>query len=228
MNLTEFGSWALGQGSVANPEPNNKYKGQCVSLIQQYLYQVFGKSFKAYGNAKDWSNNYPKDYFTKLNANAGYQRGDVLVYGANYGGGYGHIGLIDVNMKWFDQNGVKKLAVSYKDKPFSGYVCILRPKNQQALGLNNGEKFNIGTVYTTQVELYIRKEAGTDKEIKKVKDITINAKENAKFTDENKNAILKAGTRITCLDYKKIGDNIWIKIPSGWVAGFYEGKEYVK
>lgn len=227
MNLTEFGSWALGQGSVANPAPNNKYKGQCVSLIQQYLYQVFGKSFKAYGNAKDWANNYPKDYFTKLNANAGYQRGDVLVYGANYGGGYGHIGLIDVNMKWFDQNGVKKLAVSYKDKPFTGYVCILRPKNQNALGLSN-EKFKIGTVYTTQVELYIRDNAGTDSNIKLVKNITINAKENAKFTDENRNAVLKAGTRVTVQDVKNIGDDIWLKIPSGWIAGYYQGKDYVK
>lgn len=66
MNLADFGTWALNQRSVANPAPNNKYKGQCVSLIQQYLYKVFGKSFKAYGNAKDWATNYPKDYFTKL------------------------------------------------------------------------------------------------------------------------------------------------------------------
>ena len=150
-----------------------------------------------------------------------------MVYGANYGGGYGHIGLIDVNMKWFDQNGVKKLAVSYKDKPFSGYVCILRPKNQDALGLSN-EKFKIGTVYTTQVELYIRDNAGTDSNIKLVKNITINAKENAKFTDENRNAVLKAGTRVTVQDVKNIGDDIWLKIPSGWIAGYYQGKDYVK
>ena len=107
MNLADFGSWALGQGSVANPEPNNKYKGECVSLIQQYLYRVFNKPFQAYGNAKDWVNNYPKDYFTKLNANAGYQRGDVLVYDERRGNGYGHMGLIDVNYQWLDQNGIK-------------------------------------------------------------------------------------------------------------------------
>ena len=40
MNLREFGTWALSQGSVANPTPNYKYKGQCVSLIQQLLYFV--------------------------------------------------------------------------------------------------------------------------------------------------------------------------------------------
>lgn len=227
MNLEAFGSWALGQGSVANPEPNNKYKGECVSLVQQYLYRVFNKPFQAYGNAKDWANNYPKDYFTKLNANAGYQRGDVLVYGENRGNGYGHMGIIDCNYKWLDQNGIKSKTVAYKDKPFSGYVCILRPKNQNALGLSN-EKFKIGTVYTTQVELYIRDNAGTDSNIKLVKNITINAKENAKFTDENRNAVLKAGTRVTVQDVKNIGDDIWLKIPSGWIAGYYQGKDYVK
>lgn len=227
MNLQQFGSWALGQGSVANPEPNNKYKGECVSLVQQYLYQVFEKSFKAYGNAKDWIDKYPSEYFNKLNANVGYQKGDVLVYGADRGNGYGHMGIIDCNNKWLDQNGIKKKAVAYQDKPFPGYKCILRPKNQGALGLAS-EKFNVGTVYTTQVELYIRKEAGTDKQIKQVKDITVNAKENAKFQDRNRNAILNAGTRVTCMDTQKIGNDIWIKIPSGWIAGYYEGKDYVK
>lgn len=227
MNLEQFGSWALGQGSVANPEPNNKYKGECVSLVQQYLYQVFGKPFKAYGNAKDWIDNYPSEYFNKLNATVGYQKGDVLVYGVDRGNGYGHMGIIDCNNKWLDQNGIKKKAVAYQDKPFAGYKCILRPKNQDALGLEK-DKFNVGTVYTTQVELYIRDAAGTDKQIKQVKDITVNAKEHAKFQDSNRNAILNAGTRVTCMDTQKIGNDIWIKIPSGWIAGYYEGKDYVK
>ena len=135
MNLAEFGSWGLAQGSVANPAPNYKYKGQCVSLIQQYLYQVFGMQFKARGNAKDWAYNVPEG-FTKLGSNIKLQKGDILVYGSNYGGGYGHIGLIDVNGKYYDQNGIKRLAIGYRDNPFSGYICVLRPNNQKKLGLN--------------------------------------------------------------------------------------------
>lgn len=135
MNLAEFGSWGLAQGSVANPTPNYKYKGQCVSLIQQYLYQVFGMQFKARGNAKDWAYNVPEG-FTKLGSNIKLQKGDILVYGSNYGGGYGHIGLIDVNGKYYDQNGIKRLAIGYRDNPFSGYICVLRPNNQKKLGLN--------------------------------------------------------------------------------------------
>lgn len=142
MNLAEFGSWGLAQGSVANPAPNYKYKGQCVSLIQQYLYLVFGIPFQAHGNAKDWAYNVPAG-FTKLSPNVALQRGDILVYGSNYGGGYGHIGLIDVNMKYYDQNGIKALAVGYRDKPFGGYICVLRPNNQAKLGLNTSSSFTV-------------------------------------------------------------------------------------
>ena len=165
MNLQEFGSWGLAQGSVANPEPNNKYKGQCVSLIQQYLFKVFNKPFKAYGNAKDWATKYPKEYFNKLANNNKVQPGDVLVYGSNYGGGYGHIGLIDINKKYYDQNGIKKLAIGYRDTPFSGYVCILRPKNQNALGLNSG--YNVGQTYTLTTNVKVRDGAGTNARRKK-------------------------------------------------------------
>lgn len=226
MNLKDFCNWSKGK-SLANPEPNNKYKGECVSFIQQYLYKVFNKSFKAYGHAKDWGSNYPRDYFKKVTGN--YQPGDVLVYGSNHGSGYGHMGLITDDGTYIDQNGIKKDTVATANKPiFDDEIAILRPINQAKLGLEEGVSFKVGTTYKTQVELYIRDSAGTDKEIKKVKDITQNAKENAKFTDSNKNAVLKVGTKITCQDTKKIGNNIWIKIPSGWIAGFYDGEYYVK
>ena len=143
MNLAEYGSWALAQKSVANPEVGT-YKGQCVSLIQQYLYRVFGIEYKPRGNAKDWARNPLPEHLDKLSNTVALQPGDILVYGANYGGGYGHIALIDVNGKFFDQNGIKKLEVAYQDKPFSGYVCVLRAKNQLALGLNkNPEETNL-------------------------------------------------------------------------------------
>lgn len=157
MNLGEFGSWGLSQGSVANPAPNYKYKGQCVSLIQQYLYKVFGIPFKARGNAKDWAYNIPEG-FTKLSSNVKLQRGDILVYGANYGGGYGHLGLIDVNWKYYDQNGIKALSIGYRDTPFNGYVCVLRPNDQSKLGLPS----DTFTVRVEKNEANVRKEPNTN------------------------------------------------------------------
>lgn len=134
MNLKQFGDWALSQGSVANPHPNNGYKGQCVSLIQQYLNKVFEIPFQAHGNAKDWAINIPNG-FTKVSGTP--QIGDIVVYGASYpgSGGYGHIAFIDVNGKFFEQNGAKRFSVSYRDTIPGGYIAILRPNNQKALGL---------------------------------------------------------------------------------------------
>ena len=227
MNLGDFGSWGLKQGSVANPAPNNKYKGQCVSLIQQYLYKVFGKSFKAYGNAKDWANNYPKSYFTKLSKSTKLQPGDVLVYGKNYGGGYGHIGLIDARNKWYDQNGVKKKAIGYKDKPFSGYVCVLRPKNQDKLGLN---EYKLGSTYTLVANVNVRTSAKVDgdRNRKKVKDLTADGRKHATSKDNNDYAVLKDGTKVTVQEVKKSDGDTWIKIPSGWIAAKYNGDVYLK
>ena len=225
MNLAEFGDWALAQKSVANPEQNNKYKGECVSLIQQYLSKVFGKGFKAYGNAKDWENNYPKEYFNKLASSEKLQEGDVLVYGGNFGKGYGHIALMDINMKFFDQNGIKKGEVAYQDEPFKGYKCILRPLNQKALGIIREDRIRISQTYTTQVNLKVRDGAGIDKRWKLRSELSQDGQKNAK---DSINAVLKQGTKVTCLGMKEIKKDLWIKIPSGWIAARYEGKIYVK
>mgnify|MGYP003307663106 CR=1 FL=1 len=224
MNLAEFGSWALAEKSVANPGVGT-YKGQCVSLIQQYLYKVFGIEYKPRGNAKDWAINPLPEHLTKLDANVKLQPGDILVYGSNYGGGYGHIALIDVNVKFFDQNGLKKLAVAYADKPFSGYICVLRPKNQNALGINKSYRYAIGQVYTTQVNLKVRDGAGTGARWKNKNELSKDGQKNAL---NQTNAVLKAGTRVTVKEIKASGNDVWVRIPSGWIAGYYQGKVYVK
>ncbi len=129
MNLYDFQKWALSKKSVANPAPNYKYKGQCVSLIQQLLYNVYNLPFKAYGNAKDWAtNNELLVNFDRLSSNTMLRPGDILVYPETYGNKYGHMGFIGSDGKYFDQNGIKKLEVAYKEKPYPNYTCILRYK----------------------------------------------------------------------------------------------------
>lgn len=223
MNLCEFGSWALAQKSVANP--NGTYKGQCVSLIQQYLNKVFGIEYKPRGNAKDWINNPLPEHLEKLNSNAKIQEGDILVYGSEYGSGYGHIALIDINMKFFDQNGIKKGLVAYQDNPFKNYKCILRPKNQEALGITKGYRYTLGQVVTTQVDLKVRDGAGTNSRWKLKSELSADGQKHAK---NSTNAVLKAGTKATIKEIKEIGADIWIRIPSGWIAGYYNNKVYVK
>ena len=81
-----------------------------------------------------------------------------------------------------------------------------------------------GKIYETKVNLYIRKTPGGVK--KKMFEITANAKVNS-YADTQGNAVLKAGTRVTCLDITHEGSNTWILIPSGWICAVYRDKIYV-
>src|SRR5690606_14273487 len=65
--------------------------------------------------------------FTKLPANTTLKPGDIIRYGANYGAGYGHIGLIDDTGYFLDQNGTTPLHVSRRATPFTGIDAVFRP-----------------------------------------------------------------------------------------------------
>lgn len=119
-SLESFTAWASAMHVVSNPVVNT-YPGQCVSLVQQYLYQVFDIPYAPRGNAKDFI----PPTFNRVTG--GYRAGDIIRYGANYGGGYGHIGLIDENGQWIDQNGVVRLAVGRRSTPLSGWESVWRP-----------------------------------------------------------------------------------------------------
>ena len=83
-----------------------------------------------------------------------------------------------------------------------------------------------GRVYTTQVNLYIRKTPGGIK--KKPYELTVNAKINS-HTDPYGNAVLNSGVRVTCMDVAHDGNSTWILIPSGWICAINsEGKVYIK
>ena len=83
-----------------------------------------------------------------------------------------------------------------------------------------------GKVYTTKVGLYIRKAPDGIK--KKPYELTVNAKVNS-HTDPKGDAVLNAGTRVSCLDIKHEGSSTWILIPSGWICAVnYSGKIYVE
>lgn len=81
-----------------------------------------------------------------------------------------------------------------------------------------------GKVYTLQNDMYIRKEPNGDH--KTFDEITDNARLNG-YTDANGYAILKSGTRVTCLDVSSTGSSIWILIPSGWICGKSKTRTYV-
>ncbi len=87
----------------------------------------------------------------------------------------------------------------------------------------SGPSYQAGTVYTLLADhLRVRTGPGTGYATKSRKQLTANAREHA-----YSNGTLKKGTRVTCKDVRKVGSDIWIKIPSGWIAAYYGGKKYV-
>ena len=91
--------------------------------------------------------------------------------------------------------------------------------------IDNSSRYIIGKNYTLQVDLNVRYGAGTNNAIKKYDELTVDGKRHAYIQT---NAVLKKGTVVTCLEIIKNEQDIWIKIPSGYVAGYYQGNEYIK
>ena len=87
----------------------------------------------------------------------------------------------------------------------------------------SGPSYRAGTVYTLLADhLRVRTGPGTGYATKSRKQLTVNAREHA-----YRNGTLKKGTRVTCKDVRKVCSDMWMKIPSGWVAACYGGKKYV-
>ena len=94
-------------------------------------------------------------------------------------------------------------------------------------GTSSSVKYQVGKVYKTQVILKVRGGASVKTAQKTYSQLTKNAQANAYVSGVNKNC-LKAGTEVTCMETKRVGNDIWIRIPSGWIAGYYNKQWYVK
>lgn len=81
--------------------------------------------------------------------------------------------------------------------------------------------YQIGQIYTLQSDMYVRQTPNGSKI--KYDSLTQDGKKNGKFDDDG-NAILNKGTRVTC---KAMSEN-WMKIPSGWVCAYNSTKTYIK
>ena len=89
---------------------------------------------------------------------------------------------------------------------------------------DNTPKYTVGKLYKLQVDaLSVRVAPGTESKRKTYDQLTANAKEHAFATGH-----LKKGTVVTCLETQVHDGDVWMRIPSGWVAAFYNGKDYIK
>jgi len=119
-----------------------------------------------------------------------------------------------------DQTG-KEICISSFYTYKGGWDYHLRYEGKSK---NNSPKYKIGNTYTLQVELKVRTGAGTHYSVKKHSQLSIDGRKH----DKDKDGALDKGTRITCQQIKNVGQDIWIKCPSGWIAAYYQGKRYIK
>lgn len=113
---------------------------QCVDLAKMYLDKVFGIKPGAFGNAKDYYENFNKlpikTSFTRIANTANFvpKKGDIVVWGTGLGNKYGHIAIAtgegntsqfySYDLNW-GSKVVHKVLHNYK-----GFLGVLRPNNQ--------------------------------------------------------------------------------------------------
>lgn len=120
-------------------------------------------------------------------------------------------------------NGNVDLNLCYKNFPQIIREISGKEEEEQAPEIHS-PIYKVGDLYKTQVELKVRTGPGTGYPEKTYTQLTVNAKKN----DPDKNGTLRQGTEVTCLEVRENGGDIWIRIPSGWIAAYYRGSIYVK
>lgn len=143
MNRAQFRDWALAQGSVAKYN-DGLYKGECVSLINQYCYRVLGIPADAWGHAKEWATGAALKYFDRVGT---LQDGDVLVYPATATNPYGHIEIylgggmsLQQNRFYNGRVGVNATMDGYTAIRKKGTTQATKPKESKML-IGSGENW---------------------------------------------------------------------------------------
>jgi len=206
MMLSEFilhyqGHWVDKYGNFTSYiQEQQPFGGQCVSLVKHYL-TTFGKGYTkdSYGNAKD----YIKLPNAKLITKDKVQDGDLVVW---TGGSFGHIGIM-YGGAVFSQNPMKaQLRTIEAFKSWGlGEPTFIRP-SLQTLQPKLG-------YYKTLDYLNIRKGPDQSYKIKKVYEITADAKKKVTSKNTSHDAVLKPNQIVSVLEIK----GGWGRIPSGWV-----------
>ncbi|MCD7722680.1 MAG: CHAP domain-containing protein [Clostridiales bacterium] len=215
---------------------------QCVDLIKHYVKNVLGVMPQSIGNAIEYYNKRKTSSYLTSNfvwhsktSSFAPQKGDIAVFKTPSGNGHVSVATGEVATSYFysyDQNwatsgqGMTKTKHTYMGT--STLLGVLRPKNQANIATGatdtSAPSYKAGNVYVLQVDkLNVRKGAGTSYSKVTYANLTSNAKANAYTTGQ-----LKKGAKITCKAVKTVGSDIWLQIPSGWIAAFYGKKIYIK
>lgn len=229
-----FDNWVtanLGKGI----DYDGVYGVQCVDLIKHYVKNVLEIVPQSIGNAIEYYNKrntsaYLTNNFIWLTNTPSFipQKGDICVFTSKTGNGHVSIATGEGTTKYFysyDQNypNSKHEPMTKIKHTYSSFLGVLRPKNQA--NIFTAPNYTVGQVVTLKSNLKVRCGAGIGYAQKKRAELTANGKQNAKA---GVYAVLKEGTKVTIQQIVKVGTDIWVKIPSGWIAVCYNGNVYAQ
>lgn len=117
---------------------------------------------------------------------------------------------------------VSEIEKAAADRKPSYYLVDYAKKNTSQ---TTAPTFKAGKVYTLTTNVNVRTGAGVNNSRKKRSQLTADGQKNALAGEY---AVLKNGTRFTVLEVKYVGSDIWVRIPSGWIAVYYNGDKYAK
>ena len=82
----------------------------------------------------------------------------------------------------------------------------------------------VGKNYKVLIDdVYVRTGPGTSNSLVGHANLT----QDGKLHDQDNDGALDKGTTITCQAVQNVGKDIWIKGPSGWMAGWYNGQQFI-
>ena len=84
--------------------------------------------------------------------------------------------------------------------------------------------YKVGSEYRVLIDdLYVRKGAGTQYGLVGHNGLTYDGRNH----DKDRDGALDHGTVVTCHQVQRVGKDIWIKAPSGWMAAWYNGQKFI-
>lgn len=138
-------------------------------------------------------------------------KGYVYIKGIGKYGGYALIPITVAKESSGDKNAVVSCA-NYLDKASGAKSTAIKVTTP---------KYKVGSTYTVQDYMNMRKGPGTKYAKVKRKNLSSSMKKKVK---SGTYAVLKPGVKVKCT---KVSGN-WIKISGGWVCGYSGGETYVK
>lgn len=121
---------------------------------------------------------------------------------------------------------IQTIMTIINDNNLTKYDKIESVENvEKPVQSSKAPNYKIGNVYTLQVDLKVRAGTGINARQKLYTELSSDGKKHAY---NQKYAVLKKGTKVTCKSIFKNGSDIWLQIPSGYVAGFYHENLYIK